>query len=379
MIDQLTSNNPPKLSAEISTGFNRLQALLQIGETINAQVVSVVAQPPRSRSQPADGRQALQPPPSAPTRGSNQTGATENRAATSPQSQAAPTEYRIRVQVQGQTLELISTKPLPPGSEIQLSRTSDNRVLLQPPTQPTPSPPTTTTSATHSPSSGSTTPSPASGSPGSTLAVTPNLTAPLNPNSPAPAQANTQTTAQQQRLAALLPQPNQAVTARVVESRPTTSSATITNTPLRPGGTTQPVYGDPRISATVRAATPPDLTVLLQTGAPRVQTTPPLTPPVGQATPNAHNTPAPSSQAATASPTNANPTTPAPPSAGSNATAIASNATATAQANLAQAQAATSRAPPDAAQARPPTATLTPPTANPTLPASGSSNTGAAS
>ncbi|WP_210395710.1 flagellar hook-length control protein FliK [Motiliproteus sediminis] len=290
MIEQLNVTNVQKLSAELTTGFDRLQALMQIGESRSAQVVSVVSQPVRAQTPAANSNQAAQTPNAASASSENtRTGVAENRAAASPQSQAAATAYRIRVQLQGQILDLVSAKPLPAGTQVQLTRTGAQNLVIQAQSQPAQSPqnaanpaPAPSTPAGTAPPAAPSTPPPGARAPAtspSNSTVSNTAAAPTRTDPGPQRQAATDTgaarpvagdsgqasrvqtsslqAAQLQQLAALLPKIDQAVTARVIQNLPLTTSGNMPQPPSSAASTPAAPTSPAVASAPAQPAQPP--------------------------------------------------------------------------------------------------------------------------
>ncbi len=148
MIDQLNTANLQKLGAELATG--RIESLLRIGQSQVASVLEVTPQPPRTASaQPQASttqvRQTTQTLASAPdprqktTTGERSTAQTVNRQAAGASANSATvnnvsvntaTVYRAKLNVEGRLLEIVTPKPLTPGSQISITREAGNRLSL---------------------------------------------------------------------------------------------------------------------------------------------------------------------------------------------------------------------------------------------------------
>ncbi len=158
MIDQLNTANLQKLGAELATG--RIESLLRIGQSQVASVLEVTPQPARTASaQPqastAQVRQTTQPLASAPdprqktTTNERSSAQTVNRQAASASANSSTassskvnnvtvnsskvnnaTVYRAKLNVEGRLLEIVTPKPLTPGSQISITREAGNRLSL---------------------------------------------------------------------------------------------------------------------------------------------------------------------------------------------------------------------------------------------------------
>ncbi len=104
MVDPLNSSRLTSARSEITRGADRLQNLLRIGESLTAKVLDVT---PSELSRSRAGT-----PPATPA------GAPGNQA------------FVARIQVQGRLMEILTTKPLIPGNEIQITRESGSRLAL---------------------------------------------------------------------------------------------------------------------------------------------------------------------------------------------------------------------------------------------------------
>ena len=205
MVDQLNSaNSQPQLSAT-AANLRRLEALLTPGQPRTAQVVQVTPQPAQSTAAqtppantvqtplanpqgstqtPVQTQPTLQPtvqpaPPSGTSAqpGNNQGGANPSvpsAAATQAlQPNTTATSYRVQIQLQGRLFELITQRPLEPGTQVQISRDGSSRISVQPVTQNTSASGTTqsTTSSTATTTSNPPPTAQASGNPNTTAAV----------------------------------------------------------------------------------------------------------------------------------------------------------------------------------------------------------------
>lgn len=178
MIESLNSSNLQRLSAELAAG--RLDSLLRIGQTVNAQVVSVTPLMANkavvANSQSEAGNTAQNRPQTTTgnplaNSGSNSTAGapagSTNRPGSAPSSPTSPASsqntqtnapspqtsathqagYRAKLNVQGRLLEIITPQPLPKGSEVQISRDSGTRITVSTPAPANPGPGAQTQSA----------------------------------------------------------------------------------------------------------------------------------------------------------------------------------------------------------------------------------------
>ncbi|MEH6470209.1 MAG: flagellar hook-length control protein FliK [Halopseudomonas sp.] len=146
MVDQLNTSVRASQPAEVTATLQRLEALLASGQPRTGQVIQVTPQAPATANTAPStaltlGTTAGQPSPTAPistaapatTTAVAATTSTE-QAATTPQTAANVSKadvYKIQIRLEGRLFELLTTKPIDPGSTIQISRGSDNRLTIQ--------------------------------------------------------------------------------------------------------------------------------------------------------------------------------------------------------------------------------------------------------
>ncbi len=112
MVDPLNSSRLATTRSEITSGADRLQNLLRIGESLTAKVLDVT---PSGQNQSRAGSPAA-------------TGATA--AGTQAGAAAGGQAFVARIQVEGRLIEILTAKPLTPGNEIQITRESGSRLAL---------------------------------------------------------------------------------------------------------------------------------------------------------------------------------------------------------------------------------------------------------
>jgi hypothetical protein len=150
LVDQLLTASTPRQAADAASNLRRLEALLSPGQPRTAQVVQVSPQPlpaattntqqgtasapqntaagnvataptPTGTTPAATNPVLTNPPPPSPSTGTAQ-----------PAAPSANELYRIQIRLQGRLFELLTNKPLEPGSQVQLSRGNSQQILLQP-------------------------------------------------------------------------------------------------------------------------------------------------------------------------------------------------------------------------------------------------------
>lgn len=163
-MDLLNSASRQSLPSDVASSLRRLEAMLTQGQPRTAQVVQVtqhtqtLAQTASAAASPQPHTTAANPlpagasstlsPTAALTGGATQTPSATVTAppasatnqplpTTSSTATAAPSStelYKIQVRLEGRLFEMIAQKPIPPGSDVQISKDSNNRITLQLPT-----------------------------------------------------------------------------------------------------------------------------------------------------------------------------------------------------------------------------------------------------
>ncbi|WP_133297416.1 flagellar hook-length control protein FliK [Motiliproteus coralliicola] len=264
MVDQLNNANRQAQPSEAAAGLRRLEALLSIGQSRTGQVVQVTPQPLPAATTPQGGAQqpagAATSQPAAPTQ--SQPGA-QTPAASNPASPAAPagsattgqapttgttgttttaqqSSYLIQVRIEGRLYELLTQRPIDPGTRVQVSRDAGGQISLQLGSAPATS-----------------TPNPAS----SGHSANP---APANPSQgPASAQAQPQAST---RSAGQPATPNAAPQAGTTNAPATTAGRAAVATATAPSATTQ--LATPTARDAVTASTLPSNTAQQPTSSP---------------------------------------------------------------------------------------------------------------
>ncbi|WP_421866670.1 flagellar hook-length control protein FliK [Motiliproteus sp.] len=158
MVNQLNNANRQPQASEAATGLRRLEALLSIGQSRSGQVVQVTPQPlpantsgqgtaqqspapttsqtaaqAQSQAQPQPAAQT--PPPANPstTSGGSPTNVAQNAAPTTGNTTAAGAQnsYLIQVRIEGRLYELLTQRPIDPGTRVQVSRDAGGQISLQ--------------------------------------------------------------------------------------------------------------------------------------------------------------------------------------------------------------------------------------------------------
>ncbi|MEH6649232.1 MAG: flagellar hook-length control protein FliK [Motiliproteus sp.] len=176
MVDLLNSASRQPLPSDVASSIRRLEAMLTQGQPRTAQVVQVTPQAQASAQTAIAATTAPintatgSPVPAANSGPLSPTAAIAGSASQAPASSASTTNasaastpllsspltpnstagtavgttapsstelFKIQVRLEGRLFELIAQKPLPPGSEVQISKDSNNRISLQlPPATP---------------------------------------------------------------------------------------------------------------------------------------------------------------------------------------------------------------------------------------------------
>lgn len=141
MVDPLIPSTRPQQATETVSNSQRLVTLLASGQPRTAQVVQTTLQlPATSNTTPSNPASATLSPTTdattAPSTATPSTAASASGATTTAANLPSPPTtqtdvFKIQIRIEGRLFELLTNKPLDPGSSIQLSRGSDNRILLQ--------------------------------------------------------------------------------------------------------------------------------------------------------------------------------------------------------------------------------------------------------